>query len=281
VATTTEQGRRLRVRPAAALACAALCASLATATVAGPAAVQLEALTSPELRERIAAGATTVLLPIGGTEQNGPHMTLGKHNARVAVLAARIAERLGHTLVAPVLAYVPEGAVEPPQGHMRFAGTVSVPEPAFEAVLEGAARSLCRHGLRDVVLLGDHGGYQRNLARVAARFPESGPCRVHALPEYYEAAQAGYAARLRAQGFAAAEIGVHAGLADTALTLATAPGLVRTERLGRPLTGAETAGVQGDPHQASVALGQLGVELIVDTGVTVIRRRLAALPRTR
>lgn len=262
------------------VAAAALAAALAVGSAAatGPASVQLDTLTSPELRARIAAGDTTVLLPIGGTEQSGAHIALGKHNARVGVLAGRIAERLGHTLVAPVLAYVPEGGLAPPAGHMRFAGTVSVPEPAFEALLEGAARSLCHHGLRDVVLLGDHGGYQRSLARVAARFPAGGRCRVHAVPEYHEAAQAGFAALLRRQGFAEAEIGSHAGLADTALTLATVPALVRGERLGRPLAADERAGVQGDPRQASAALGQPGVELIVDTALAVIRRRLAEGP---
>ena len=86
----------------------------------------LEELTSTELRDRIAAGTTTVLVPIGGTEQNGPHMVLGKHNVRVRWLAARIAERLGHAVVAPVIAYVPEGAIDPPTEHMRWAGTISV-----------------------------------------------------------------------------------------------------------------------------------------------------------
>ena len=84
------------------------------AAAASPAAgsVVLEDLSSTELQARIAAGATTVLVPIGGTEQNGPHMALGKHNLRVKVLAARIAERLGQAVVAPVIAYVPEGAIE-------------------------------------------------------------------------------------------------------------------------------------------------------------------------
>ncbi len=50
---------------------------------------------------------------------------------------------------------------------MRYSGTVSVPTAAFEAVLEGAARSFRQHGFRHVVLLGDHGGYQASLQRVA------------------------------------------------------------------------------------------------------------------
>ncbi|MFT3665917.1 creatininase family protein [Piscinibacter sp.] len=251
-----------------------LAAGLLLAVAARAAPLQLEALTSTELRARIAAGATTALLPIGGTEQNGPHMALGKHNVRARVLAERIAERLGDALVAPVLAYVPEGRIEPPQAHMRYPGTLSIPEPAFEAVLEGAAASLCHAGFRDVVLLGDHGGYQKNLVRVAARFKRDG-CRVHAPAEYYRAAQSGYARLLAARGYGAGEIGEHAGLADTSLALAVDPSLVRAEWLGRASTPAQRVGVSGDPRRASVELGQLGTALIVEETAAVIRERTA------
>jgi creatinine amidohydrolase/Fe(II)-dependent formamide hydrolase-like protein len=115
--------------------CAAAAAS-PRAIAAGP---WLDDLTSVELRELIAQGTTTVLLPIGGTEQNGGHLTLGKHNVRVRVLTARIAEQLGHAVVAPVLAYVPEGNIDPPSQHMRYSGTVSVPTAAFESVLAATA----------------------------------------------------------------------------------------------------------------------------------------------
>src|SRR5688572_32920703 len=98
--------------------------------LAAPESVQLDEMTWTEVRDALRAGSTTVIIPIGGTEQNGPHMALGKHNYRVAVLAERIATQLGNTLVAPVLAYVPEGRVSPPGGHMRFPGTVSVPDDA-------------------------------------------------------------------------------------------------------------------------------------------------------
>ena len=54
-----------------------------TASALAAPVVLLESLTSPELAARVAQGATTILVPIGGTEQNGPYMTLGKHNARV------------------------------------------------------------------------------------------------------------------------------------------------------------------------------------------------------
>lgn len=256
----------------AALAAACLAPMLAAAAPE----VQLEALTSTELRDRIAAGATIVLVPIGGTEQNGPHMVLGKHNVRVRVLAERIAQRLGQTLVAPVMAYVPEGSIEPPVAHMRYAGTLSIPEPAFEAMLEGAARSLCHHGLREVVLLGDHGGYQKSEERVAAKLNRaagSTRCRVHALGEYYRAAQQGHAQLLAERGFAADEIGQHAGLADTSLALAVDESLVRREWLGRPSTPQQRPGVSGDPRRASVELGRLGAEHIVEASVAAIRSR--------
>ena len=82
---------------------ACLAAAATAATAVTQAGVQLDELTWTELRARIDAGATTALLPVGGTEQSGPHMALGKHNVRVRLLAVRIAERLGNALVAPVL----------------------------------------------------------------------------------------------------------------------------------------------------------------------------------
>ena len=239
--------------------------------------VFIEALTSPELAARVAAGATTILLPIGGTEQNGPHMVLGKHNRRVQLLAGRIAQQLGQTLVAPVLAYVPEGSIDPPAAHMRFTGTISIPESAFEAVLESAARSFKRHGFKAVVLLGDHGGYQKSLERVAAKLNREwgrAGCQVIALTEYYRASQAGHAELLAARGFSKAEIGTHAGLADTALALAIAPSLVRIDLLAQAAKGGEAQGVYGDPRRATAELGQIGVDRIVETSVAALRKQL-------
>jgi creatinine amidohydrolase/Fe(II)-dependent formamide hydrolase-like protein len=273
VATTTEARRPWW--------CLSLLAAATTSLAAAPAApVAMDELTSPELRARIAGGATTALLPIGGTEQSGPHLALGKHNQRVQVLAAQIAERLGQAVVAPVLAYVPEGSIEPPAAHMRYSGTLSIPEPVFEALLVSAAQSLCHHGFRDVVLLGDHGGYQASLERVAAKLERERKrsawpaCRTYALTEYYRVIQTAYVPLLESKGYAREEIGIHAGLADTALTLATAPSLVRQDFLGRPLTPTERSGVEGDPRRATLALGQAGVALIVDTSVRAIRHRL-------
>src|SRR5919112_5285797 len=63
-------------------------------------------------------------------------------------------------LVAPVVAYVPEGEINPPTGHMRYAGTITTPQDVFVKVLEYAARSFKQHGFVDIVLVGDSGGNQ-------------------------------------------------------------------------------------------------------------------------
>jgi len=252
-----------------------LVASLASAPPAdaAEATVFLEEMTWTEVRDAVAAGRTTAIVPVGGTEQSGPHMALGKHNVRARVLAGKVAAELGNALVAPVVAYVPEGDVAGTGGHIRFAGTISVPPAAFEAVLAGAARSFRRAGFRDIVLIGDHGGYQAQLGAVAAKLNRewaAAPARVHFVAEYYQAATEPYAAALRQRGLTEAQIGTHAGSADTALMLAVDPRLVRAERLAQPPLAAD--GTYGDPRPATAALGQVGVDLIVRATVNAIRK---------
>jgi len=251
---------------------------LVSGQTGGANSVMLEQLTSPELRERIAAGATTVLIPVGGTEQSGPYLALGKHNVRAQLLAQQIAEKLGNTIVAPVIAYVPEGEIKPPTGHMRFSGTLSIPDATFEALLEATARSLRQHGFRDIILLGDHGGYQKNLSKVAQKLNQSWDgdhaSRAYALLDYYQAAQTAYVADLKSRGYSEAEIGLHAGLADTALMLAVDKTLVRTSAISRESKPGMADGVQGDPRRATAELGQLGVQRMVDAAVSRIRSYL-------
>jgi creatinine amidohydrolase len=259
--------------------CALMVVLATPARAQPPATVFLEELTWTELRAAIEAGKTTAIVPIGGTEQNGPAIVLGKHNERVRFLAGKIAQSLGNAIVAPVIAYVPEGHIDPPSSHMRFAGTLSIPDEVFERTLEYAARSLRVHGFRDIVLLGDHGGYQRDLKPVADRLNRewaASATRVHAPAEYFRASEEGFAALLRRRGFHDDEIGTHAALADTSLMLAIDPGSVRTELLkaGTPLGSAQ--GVYGgDPRRASAQLGQLGVDQIVSETVTAIRAAVA------
>lgn len=254
----------------------------AHADPSGASAVALEDLTWVELRDQIRAGKTTAIVPIGGTEQNGPAMTLGKHNVRVAVLARRIADRLGNAIVAPVIAYVPEGGYAPPTAHMKFPGTLTIPDEVFEKTLVSVGQSLKLHGFLNVVFLGDHGGYQKSVQRVVSQLNKAWlGSGVHAIvPDaYYHTSSAGFNALLRKAGHADNEIGTHAALADTALQLAVAPETVRLQRLHADLQAAAPGPAQGvyggDPRRATAAMGQPGVEAIVTNTVDAIRRETA------
>ncbi len=249
--------------------------------VAGAAStsVFLEELTTVQVAAALQRGTRTIIIPVGGTEQSGPHLTLGKHNIRVRVLAGKVAQELGDTLVAPVLAYVPEGRVDPPTEHMRFAGTISIPEAAFAAVLEGATRSFWQHGFRSVVLVGDHGGYQNVLQALANRLTAAGAQngnRVFFIGAYYRATQTTYVDSLKAQGLSALQIGSHAGSADTALQMAVAPSSVFPEFFEQAARDGAKGGTSGDPRAANAALGQAGADAVVRDSVAAIRKAVSS-----
>jgi creatinine amidohydrolase len=236
----------------------------------------LQDLTWTELRAEIRSGKTTIIVPIGGTEENGPQMALGKHNLRATLLGERIARALGNALVAPVVAYVPEGDVDHPTGHLEFPGTISVPAAAFDEVLDGAAKSFKLAGFRNIVFLGDHGGYQRDLRIVAERLEREWAgtgVRAYAIGEYYRASEIEFGQLLKQKGYSEAEIGTHAGLLDTSLMMGVDPSMVRPELLAAGNAG---NGVYGDASRSSVALGKLGVDLVVARTVAAIRKLQAA-----
>ncbi|BFI96938.1 MAG: hypothetical protein RSP_24480 [Rhodanobacter sp.] len=262
------------------LALAMLLLAAQAAFAQTPATVQLQDLTWTEIRDQVHAGKTTIIIPIGGTEQSGPYIAVGKHNRRATVLAERIAQKLGNALVAPTVDYVPEGGYAPPTSHMRFPGTITIPDATFEQLLESAANSFAVHGFRNVVFLGDHGGYQKDLRQVVARLNKQwAGTAAHAFapPEYYAASSTGFAQILRRHGIRDDEIGTHAGLADTSLQLAVAPQMVRQDRLRDAPPPSPAQGIYGgDPRRSSAALGQLGVDAIVAQTVEAIRKDTSA-----
>jgi creatinine amidohydrolase/Fe(II)-dependent formamide hydrolase-like protein len=266
------------MRPALAVLAAFLAFALVPAAAQSPAkSVFLEDLTWTEVRDATKAGRTTIIVPVGGTEQNGPHMALGKHNVRVRLLAGRIAQALGNALVAPVIAYTPEGPANAPTGHMRFPGTITVPDAVFEQTLESAGRGFRIHGFLDIVFIGDHGGYQKSLRKSADTLNRewaSTKIRAHAIDAYYHAASEEFAAMMRAKGFTAAEVGNHAGAADTSLALAADPGLVRVDRMKAPNMG-HADGIEGDARRSSAEIGRQGLDLIVTRTVDAIRKATA------
>ncbi len=131
------------------LICTSLVLSAAPCSAQGPPGVFLEDYTWQELRDAIAAGATTVLVFSGSVEESGPHLALGKHNFRARVYAERIARALDHTLVAPIIPAAPTG-----DALRRFPGTIHVRPEIFAAYNADIVRSLAAAGFKYVFLLG-------------------------------------------------------------------------------------------------------------------------------
>jgi creatinine amidohydrolase len=245
---------------------------------AAPRSLFIEELTWIEVRDAVAAGAIVAIVPTGGSEQNGPHMAIGKHNLIVRHCAGEIARRLGNALVAPVLAYVPEGSFDPPDDNLALPGTIGVSEPIFAAILRETAMSLALAGAKLICFLGDHGLSQRAQTDVAAtltrRWRKRG-VRVANLARYYAAN--GERAWLEQQGYGAAEIGTHAGLIDTAELLAVEPDAVRQSLLPPKTWPPGPSGASGDPSRATAALGEHLLELKIEAGLAEAREFLAAL----
>ena len=233
--------------------------------------VFLEDLTWTEVRDAIAAGKTTIIIPTGGTEQNGPHMVLGKHNFLVKYKTGEIAKRLGNALVAPVLAYVPEGRIDPPTGHMAFPGTVSLPADVFGQVLEYAARSFRQHGFVDIALVGDSGGNQDGQKIVADKLNRQWAGtgnRVHHVTAYYPGRGDDWVV---AQGVSAADVGRHAGIHDTASLMYLNPSMLRFDRM-RPGKAGDGQGHDGDPSKATALYGRQIVEMQIQDAVEQIQQ---------
>ena len=261
----------------------AICGAIMTVSMSAFAqkSVYLEELTTTEVAAMVKIAPSVVIIPVGGTEQNGPHMAMGKHNTRAKVLAGRIATQLTSqkisTIVAPVVSYVPEGNINPPTEHMKWAGTISISEDAFKSMLLSAARSFKQHGFTDIVILGDSGNYQSQLAQVAAAFNQEAknvPARMHFIGDYYKATQASYMAALKAKGLSDAEIGTHAGSADTSLLMAVEPAMVKPEKFDQAAKDGRAGGTLGDPRAATAALGQLAADSMVKMSVLAIQKAI-------
>jgi hypothetical protein len=147
-----------------------------------------EELTYMEVRDAVRDGTTTIIIGTGGVEQNGPYVAGGKHNYVLQTVLPDIAREIGHALIAPIVKFVPEGGIEPATGHMQYAGTISLEQATFEALLTDICRSYKAHGFVDIVLIGDSGDNQAGMQKVAAELNRRWAgerARVHYLREYY------------------------------------------------------------------------------------------------
>lgn len=201
-----------------------------------------------------ASAATTLLaVPVGSTEQHGPHLPVGTDTAVAVELAERLAHRRDDVVVAPAVAYGSSGE------HAGFAGTLSIGAAVLEAVLVELGRSA--DAFAAVVFVSAHGGNAEPLAGAVATLRSEGRRAL------------GWAPRI-------ADGDAHAGRTETSLMLAlrpeavslddAAPGDTRPLREILPVLRADglaavTAnGVLGDPTGADAAEGGALLESLAD-----------------
>jgi len=246
-----------------------------TASVPFSDSVFIEELTWMEVRDAIDQGITTIIVPTGGTEQNGPHMVLGKHNYLVKYKAGEIATQLGNAVVAPVVAYVPEGEVNPPTSHMRFAGTISIPQEVFATVLEYTARSLRQYGFLDIVFIGDSGGNQLGQLLVSENLNEEWSAtnvRVHHITNYYPGRGDDW---VISQGVSAEDAGSHAGTHDTSSLMFLNPSMLRFDKMQAGVQG-DGQGHTGNPAKSTALFGQRILEMqIADAIDQIVEERIS------
>ena len=241
--------------------------------------VWIEELTYMEVRDRIAAGAKTVIVPTGGIEENGPYLATGKHNVILQAMCPAIARDLGNALCAPIVQFVPEGDIDPPSGAMHFPGTFSVRDETYVALLEDIGGSLRQHGFTDIVFIGDSGGNQRGMKAAAnnlnAHWRDTG-ARAHFVEEFYTTGWS------ETERYTEEVLGVSEGESDghhddiwvTAIMMVTSPESVRYEQ--RVEAGlASINGIDISDLEETVELGRKMVEFRAAHTAEAIRRHIA------
>lgn len=243
--------------------------------------VYIEELTWPEIRNAISAGRTTALIYVGSSEQNGPHMVIGKHNFIAHYVAGRIAEELGDVLVYPTLPFAIAGDVTTKTGHMRFPGTVSLSADVFEGVARQIALSAIAAGFREVYLMGDHGGGQAQLRHAAETLQDEvrgKGVRVRYVPDVYYKEQEQMGAYLTARGIT---VGEHAGADDTSQLMALDTGkkwIRRDELTVSDSAKSSVTGFNGDPTKATPEMGRVFLGYKVSAAVAQIRSLRSSAP---
>lgn len=129
--------------------------------------VWIQELTTLEVRDLIKAGKTTALILGGGMEENGPYVTLDKHNLASRAMGESIARKLGNALCAPVLTMEPGNP-----DHPSTPGGVVVSAATYKSMLMDMSTGLHAMGFKTIVFLGDHGGDEKPMAEVSTAMNE-------------------------------------------------------------------------------------------------------------
>jgi creatinine amidohydrolase len=175
------------------------------------------------LELRAIAADTTVVLPIGATEQHGPHLPAGTDFFAVDHLAQAAAERAGAEVAITVAPALPFGSSD---HHLTFGATLSLGTETYYRVLSDLLRSLVTDGFRRIFLLNGHGG-NHELAQLAARdVALQLPARI-AAASYWTIA---WDALIEQRAHLSCRLPGHAGVFETSLILSLRPELVALQR---------------------------------------------------
>lgn len=179
---------------------------------------EMSEMTSPEFREA-AKTIKLALIPVGATEQHGPHLALATDYAVAHRLSQRLAERLHPRAV--VVPPIPFGFSH---HHNGFAGTITLSPETFTAICMDVARSLKQNGIRHLLFVNGHNGNNSVLNVIAGKIHYELELRT-AISFYFTQAADRVKAHSRTQRNG------HACEIETSVVLYLAPQLVRTESL--------------------------------------------------
>jgi creatinine amidohydrolase/Fe(II)-dependent formamide hydrolase-like protein len=234
----------------------------------------IEEMTWLEVRDAIKAGTDTVIVATGGVEMNGPYLATGKHNYVLRAVTRAIAAKLGRTLIAPIVPFVPEGDLDPPSGHMRYPGTISLAEETYRRLLADICTSLKAHGFARIVMIGDSNGNQAGMKQVAADLNAKwagGRTRVHYIPQFYD--YGNLAKWLAGQGIQQVPEGHHDDFAMTAQMMLVDPTLVRMKE--RIAAGKfRINGVDLAPAEKTIEWGKRIVDYRAERTAEAIRKSI-------
>jgi mycofactocin precursor peptide peptidase len=238
------------------------------------------------LAEAVGFGGTTVILPLGATEQHGPHLPLGTDTVRAEALADRLAERLGPgTLVAPTL---PFGCSDE---HRGFPGLMGVEAETLARVILDLARRFADWDVRRLVLLSAHGGNGRALDLALDALRQELPGLEVLTDGGLEAMAPALLETARREGLSASELGLHAGESETSEMLHLRPELVSESRdagftgdmevvmddlRASGLAAVTHTGVLGDPDRADAGRGARYLDAVADELAAKLRRETRA-----
>ena len=240
---------------------------LAAAPFAFAQTVEIERLTHAEIHDAIhKQGKTTLLVYNGGTEQRGPHAVLGGHTFMATRTAVEIARKLGNALVAPVLPFSPAGS----HLNAKTPGSVDISPELYVRINEAIVASMVTNGFKNIVLMGDHGGGQADLAKLAATLdarysPKA--VRVYFCGSVYKESRDDFNKWLKDHNL---PVGTHASIPDTSeLMYLGGEDYVRKSRI---VLGTKDNGIAGDPRPSSAELGKRVFDMKVEYGVREIHR---------